>query len=60
VAVRRHGEAQVAVERLLLLWDELDELVGYGWHFATSLSHSVALRLRRTRRPLRNPATDQA
>jgi hypothetical protein len=25
------------VERLLLLWDELDELVGYGRHFAVGL-----------------------
>jgi hypothetical protein len=38
------------VERFLLLWDELDELVGYGWHRATSLVHSVTRRARRQRR----------
>jgi hypothetical protein len=42
------------VERFLLLWDELDELVGYGWHTATTLAHSVARRVRRQRRL--NPA----
>jgi hypothetical protein len=29
------------VERLLLLWDELDELMGYGRHLAVGLSHAV-------------------
>jgi len=29
------------VERLLLLWDELDELVGYGRHLAAGFSHAV-------------------
>jgi hypothetical protein len=29
------------VERLLLLWDELDELMGYGRHFAVGLSQAV-------------------
>jgi hypothetical protein len=48
------------VERLLLLWDELDELVGYGRHLAAALSHSVGLRLRRNRRLQRGVATDQA
>jgi hypothetical protein len=37
------------VERLLLLWDELDEFVGYGWHLATGMAHSVTHRLRRPR-----------
>jgi hypothetical protein len=37
------------VERLLLLWDELDEFVGYGWHLATGMAHSVSRRLRRPR-----------
>jgi hypothetical protein len=27
------------VERLLLLWDEIDEVVGYGRHLAVSLGH---------------------
>jgi hypothetical protein len=48
------------VERFLLLWDELDELVGLGWHFAAGLSWSVARRVRRTGRLLRSPAADQA
>ena len=48
------------MERLLLLWDELDELVGYGRHFVAALSHSVAWRLRRNRRLPRGVATDQA
>jgi hypothetical protein len=30
------------MERLLLLWDELDELVGYGRHLAADLSASLA------------------
>ena len=29
------------MERLLLLWDELDELVGYGRHLAVGLTHAV-------------------
>jgi hypothetical protein len=29
------------VERLLLLWDELDELMGYGRHLAVGLSRAV-------------------
>jgi hypothetical protein len=48
------------VERLLLLWDELDELVGFGRHFVAALSHSVALRVRRTRRLRSGVAADQA
>jgi len=48
------------VERLLLLWDELDELVGFGRHLAAALSHSVTRRLDRTRRRLRGPASGQA
>jgi hypothetical protein len=48
------------VERFLLLWDELDELVGLGWHFAAGLTHSVARRVRRTQRLLRGPVADQA
>jgi len=38
------------VERFLLLWDELDEFVGYGRHFAVAMAHSIAHRARRTRR----------
>jgi hypothetical protein len=38
------------VERLLLLWDELDELMGYGRHLAVGLSHAVADGSRRWRR----------
>jgi hypothetical protein len=34
------------VERLLLLWDELDELLGYGRHLAVGLSHSIVSRTR--------------
>jgi hypothetical protein len=48
------------MERFLLLWDELDELVGLGRHMAVDLAHSVALRLRRTRRALRGLAVEQA
>jgi len=29
------------VERLLLLWDELDELMGYGRHMAVGLSRAI-------------------
>lgn len=58
--VRRHGEAEVAMERLLLLWDELDELVGIGRHMAATLSHSMVRRVRRTRQLLRGLAADQA
>lgn len=38
------------MERLLLLWDELDELMGYGRHLAVGLSHAVADGSRRWRR----------
>jgi hypothetical protein len=48
------------VERLLLLWDELDEFVGYGWHWATGMAHSVSSRLRRPRLPLAARATTEA
>ena len=48
------------MERFLLLWDELDELVGLGWHFAAGLTHSVAHRMRRTPRLLRSPVAEQA
>ena len=48
------------MERFLLLWDELDELVGLGWHFVAGVSHSMASRVRRTRQPLTDPAVDQA
>jgi hypothetical protein len=57
VGIRRRGEAEVAVERFLLLWDEVDELVGYGWHIAASMAHSVA---RRVRRPRFSPASSRA
>lgn len=36
------------MERLLLLWDELDEFVGLGWHFVVGVRHSMTHRLRRT------------
>lgn len=29
------------MERFLLLWDEIDEYVGYGRHLAAALGHSV-------------------
>jgi hypothetical protein len=29
------------VERLLLLWDELDELMGYGRHLVVGLKQAV-------------------
>ncbi len=32
------------MERLLLLWDELDELIGYGRHLAVGLTHSMMAR----------------
>jgi hypothetical protein len=48
------------MERFLLLWDELDELVGLGRHFAAGLTHSFAHRMRRTQRLLRSPVADQA
>ena len=48
------------MERLLLLWDELDELVGFGRHFVAALSRSVSQRLRRNRRLQRSVAADQA
>jgi hypothetical protein len=35
------------VERLLLLWDELDELVGYGRH----LTAGLVSRIKFSRRP---------
>jgi hypothetical protein len=53
VGIRRLGEAEVAVERLLLLWDELDELMGYGRHLAVGFSFAVAYRGRELRRQLR-------
>ena len=56
----RPGQAQVAVERLVMLWDELDELVGIGRYWAASMSFSMARRVRRTSRLLRGLAVDQA
>jgi hypothetical protein len=50
------------VERLLLLWDELDELVGYGRHLAAGVSFAAAhqgRRLRSTLRRLTGPAAGQ-
>jgi hypothetical protein len=32
------------MERLLLLWDELDELLGYGRHLAVAVGHSLRRR----------------
>jgi len=60
VEVRRLGKAEVAVERFLLLWDELDELVGIGRYVAAGLSHSLSHRVRRTQRRLRGMVTSQA
>jgi hypothetical protein len=37
------------VERLLLLWDELDELAGFGRLIALSVAHSVQRRARALR-----------
>jgi len=31
------------LERLLLLWDEIDEYVGYGRHLAAALGHAVTV-----------------
>jgi hypothetical protein len=36
------------VERLLLLWDEIDEYVGYGRHLAVGLGHLTRRVLGRT------------
>ena len=36
------------MERLLLLWDELDELVCYGRQLALGLSHAVLPKGRRS------------
>jgi hypothetical protein len=44
------------VERFLLLWDELDELVGYGRHMAVGIAHSLSRRAQRVRRLM--PAFD--
>jgi len=60
VEVRRHGEAEVVVERFLLLWDELDEFVGLGWHFVAGMSHSLTHRLRRPQEASSDLASDQA
>jgi len=32
------------MERLLLLWDEFDELLGYGRHLAVAVRHSFRRR----------------
>jgi hypothetical protein len=37
------------VERFLLLWDELDELMGFGRLVALSVAHSVQQRARALR-----------
>jgi hypothetical protein len=39
------------MERFLLLWDELDELVGYGRHLAAGFSQ--AMRSIGSRKPLK-------
>ena len=31
------------MERLLLLWDEIDEVMGYGRHLAVGLGHTLGL-----------------
>jgi len=33
------------VERLLLLWDEIDEVIGYGRHLAVALKHTLTQRI---------------
>ena len=40
------------MERLLLLWDELDELMGYGRHLAVGLSQAVVGSRRWRRGPM--------
>jgi hypothetical protein len=40
------------LERLLLLWDELDELVGYGRHLGADLSASLVRQGQALRRRL--------
>ncbi|MEO6081414.1 MAG: hypothetical protein ABIQ86_16835 [Steroidobacteraceae bacterium] len=47
------------MERLLLLWDELDEIVGYGRHLAADLSAAVAQQGQMLRRRLRVPAANR-
>ncbi len=45
VGVRRRGEGEVAVERFLLLWDELDELAGFcRLSRPVGVAHSWSLR----------------
>jgi hypothetical protein len=48
------------MERLLLLWDELDELVGYGRHLAADLSASLAWQGQALRRRVSNFETAAA
>jgi hypothetical protein len=36
------------MERLLLLWDELDELLGYGRHLAVAVRYSFRRRTANT------------
>src|SRR5215467_10569416 len=57
VGIGRPGQAEVVVERLLLLWDELDELMGYGRHLAVGFSQAVAASSLRWRRPQPPPAS---
>ena len=48
------------MERLLLLWDELDELLGYGRHLAVGLTHSMMARTVAAPPRLRSAATGVA
>ena len=41
------------MERLLLLWDELDELMGYGRHLAVGFSRAVFPKGRRNPQDLK-------
>ena len=50
MGIGRSGQEEVIVERLLLLWDELDELMGYGRHLAVGFSQAVVAGSRRWRR----------
>ena len=48
------------MERLLLLWDELDEFVSYGWHVASTLAHKISSRVVRSREAVAASAPSEA
>ena len=48
------------MERFLLLWDELDEFVSYGWHVASTLAHKVSSRIVRDRAAVAASAPTEA